>query len=166
MKVLIGWLAVVLIPDDNGVLACSFSRTGPRSLPTRCGPVAQTGHKDFIIRDGESSGYIFVATDKASAYLYTALGFHLYVHYSVTWKKLLREAFDIEAVEIRPINNFAGHGCVQHVSSERRGERFIGYHSFLTAKNSDSPDAKASATEAALLWGQKCTRCRQKKNLD
>lgn len=49
----LGYLAVVLILDESGVLPCSISKTGRRLLLTGQGAATQTGHNEPFVRDGE-----------------------------------------------------------------------------------------------------------------
>lgn len=80
-----------------------------------------------------------------SAHLYATLSFPLYVHHTAAPKKLLREAYVMEAVELPPRSVFVSHGLVQHASSEWRGEHYNSHHSYLTPGIHDLSDATACA---------------------
>lgn len=91
--------------------------------------MVQTGHKDLVASDGESPKYFFIATDEVSVHLYVTLDSNLHVYYSSARKKLLRETFVMEWMEIPLGSVFTGRGCVQHACRQWCGENFICYHS-------------------------------------
>lgn len=103
------------------------------------GSVTQTGRNYFFVRDDESPGYFFTATTEVSAHLLVTWGSHLYVNYSSAQKKLVKNAFLIEEVNISPTCVHVGHGYVPQTGSVSRGERCVWYHSYLLQKNHDLP---------------------------
>lgn len=82
-------------------------------------------------------GYFLIVASEVNARFYIAPRSDLYVNYSIARKKLLRETFLIEAVQISPGSVFTGHGYVQHAGGERRGEHCTRYHSLLIPENID-----------------------------
>lgn len=81
-------------------MLCSSRRADKRLVPTvRCA-AAQTRHKVFFVRDGESLKYSFIATGEVSAHIYVTPGFGLHARYSTARKERLRQPFVTEAVEI------------------------------------------------------------------
>lgn len=99
---------------------CSFPKSGRKLLLTGLGAEAQTGLNDFGVRNGDSPGYFFLVTGELSAHLHVTPGSPLYVHYKGARKKLFREAFATEEVEIPPTTVFVAHGYVQDADSEWR----------------------------------------------
>lgn len=75
-----------------------------------------TGNCYFIVRIGESPGYLLAAIEEVSAHCCVLSGLNLYVHYSRA-EKLLKEAF------LRKIPKsllFVSRGYVQNEGSEWR----------------------------------------------
>lgn len=120
---------------------------------TRRGAAAQTWHKDYAVRDGESLRYFFNATCEVKAHLYGTLGSHLFVPYSAAREKLLREAFVMPEVETPPRPVFVGHGYIQHAGSEWRDEHFIQHCSYLLSESHGLPDAIAFAHRGSTDLG-------------
>lgn len=67
---MLGWLAALLQPEDSRRYWCLLSLTGGKLLLTGKGADAQTGHKNFVIRGQQSTGYCFNVTGGISAYPY------------------------------------------------------------------------------------------------
>lgn len=64
MEVWLGWLATVLNLDENGVSQCSLPDTGRELLLTGRGAEAQTGHNNFVVKNGGSPGYFVLVPVK------------------------------------------------------------------------------------------------------
>lgn len=90
MEVFLGWLAAVLNLRENEVLPCSLPKADEGLLLTGRGTKTQTGHKYFVVMDGESLGYMFTVTGEVSAHVYVTPWLHVYVHHNNAQKKLLR----------------------------------------------------------------------------
>lgn len=58
-------------------------------------------------------------------------------------KKILRETFVIETVEVPARFVFVDHGQVHHAGREQRGEHCIRYHTYLIPASYDLSDAIA-----------------------
>lgn len=56
------------------------------------------GHRDFVVRGGQSPGYIFTFIRDVSAYFYVTPGSHIYTHYHREEKELLWRAVVMEDV--------------------------------------------------------------------
>lgn len=81
MDVWLGLLGAVLQLDDNGRYSCSFPNTGERLLGIGKNTNAQTGHNSFVLRGGQSLGYLLLATGVVSAYFYFTPGARNYIDY-------------------------------------------------------------------------------------
>lgn len=145
-----GRLAAVFNLDDSSVSPFNFLRTDGRLVLTGPGAAAQTGHNSFVVRDEDSSGYIFIATSGVSANLYVTPGPHLSVQYSAACKKLMRETTVMEVVEVHSRPIFVGNEYVQHAGSVWRGEHFIRYHSYPIPKSHDLRDGIGLAYEGSI----------------
>lgn len=109
--------------------------------------------KRFCCQRCRGVGVLLVDTGEVSAHRYVTSRSRLYVQYSGTRKKLLREAFVMDEVRATPTSVFVGQGCVQHASSEWRRRHCDRYHSYLMPKTHGLPDAVAFAYEDAIVLG-------------
>lgn len=166
MKTWIGWLAVVLNLDENGVSPCILPKTDERLLLTKRGAAAQAEQDSFVVKGGESLRYLFTTTVEVIAYLYVTPELHLYVHYTGVRKKLLREAFLMEEVEILPNSVFVGHGYVHHAGSEWSEDHCIQYYGYLNPKNHNLADAIAFLCKHRNALGSKKPAVSLKGGLD
>lgn len=101
---------------------------------------APTRPRATVVRDGESTGYFFLATGEVSAHLYVAPGSHVYVGYSDARKELLRKAFEMEEIQIPASSVFIVHGFVQHGESVWRGSHCFRYHTYRIPQSHNLPD--------------------------
>lgn len=129
------WLATLLELDNHGKYSCSLPSTCGRPLFTRKDPEMLTGHKDFLVRDGQSQRCLLPATGDVSAYLYVNLRWHLYIDLHCERTELLPKAFVTKKVEIPPSLVFVGRQCAQPGGSEWRGGQYGRYYKHLTPEN-------------------------------
>lgn len=90
------WRAAALILNDNGVSACSLSRTGGVLLLTKRDAAPRMEHSMPAFKDEESSGHLFTAIGDVKAHLYVTPGSCRHAQYKDPQKKMLREASVVE----------------------------------------------------------------------
>lgn len=105
--------------------------------PHEAGRSGAERHSGLVVSDGESRGYISIATGEVSGRLCVTPGSHSCVHYGAARMKLLREIYLMEAVETTPRSVFVGHRYVQPAGGKWCDEHFIGFHSCLTLESQD-----------------------------
>lgn len=112
METCFGWPAAVCNLDVSIVSPCTSPKTCGRLLLAGQVTVAQMRQTFFVVRDGDSLGYFFIAFSGMSAHLYVTSGSRLHVHYSAAREKLPREALLMQALQSLQISVLVGRGYV------------------------------------------------------
>lgn len=149
----LGWPATALNLDENEISLCNLSKISGRRLLTGRRAEAQTGHNNFVVKNGQSPRCFVTVTNEASAHLCVTLSSYICVHFSDARKKLLRKGVVMEEIGASPSFVVVGRRYVQQAGCEwRRGHR-IRYHSYLTPDSHGLPNAVTFGNEDKIAFG-------------
>lgn len=143
MDVWLNCLTALLSLEGNNELPCSLLRAGGRLVLTERSGKAQTGLNHWLGREKDSPRYFLTVNHEASAYLYFTPGLHFYLPYRGAQSIFSMEACVLEESKVPPTSSFLGHGYVQQVGKEERGEHYVWYRTYLALKIHDVADAVA-----------------------